>query len=69
LIEEKVGVLLKYIGRFLRQSQEKKTNSPPGIFNLRSSFSQLRNMLSGAQDLSPAIAGMVEFIDASSSTS
>ena len=38
-------------------------NSPPGVFNLRSSFSQRCHMLFGAQYLSPAIAGMVEFID------
>lgn len=40
-------------------------DSPPGIFNLRSSFCQLCLMLSAAQDVSPAIAGMVEFIDSS----
>lgn len=40
-------------------------NSPPGVFNLRSSFSQRCHMLFGAQYLSPAIAGMVECIDSS----
>ncbi|RDI09492.1 hypothetical protein DFO48_1072 [Comamonas sp. AG1104] len=40
-------------------------NGPLGVFNLRSSFSQLCHMLSGAQYLSPAIAGTVEFIDSS----
>lgn len=40
-------------------------NSPPGVFNLRSSFSQLCHMLSGTQDLSAAIAGVAEFIDSS----
>lgn len=37
-------------------------NSPPGVFNLRSSFSQRCHMLFGAQYLSPAIAGMVDVL-------